>query len=51
MFVATGAREALISLRTEEYAAQYLRPMLAEANNLGITPQRLAELIDKENLR
>jgi GntR family transcriptional regulator len=51
MFVATGAREALISLRTEEFAAQYLRPLLAEANNLGITPQRLAELIDKENLR
>jgi DNA-binding transcriptional regulator YhcF (GntR family) len=51
MFVAAGARESLLSLRTEEFASQFLRPLLVEALRLGITPQRLADLIEKENSR
>jgi GntR family transcriptional regulator len=51
MFVAAGAKQALVLTRTEEFATQFLRPMLAEAHSLGISRQQLADLIDKENLR
>jgi DNA-binding transcriptional regulator YhcF (GntR family) len=51
MFVATGARDALVITRTEEFAAEFVRPMLAEAHNLGISRQLLADIINKENLR
>jgi GntR family transcriptional regulator len=48
MFVATGARERLLSKRRTDFRAEYLRPLLAEAAKLGITPDQLTEMIRKE---
>ena len=36
MFVATGAREQLLKRRRSEFAEQYVTPLLAEADRLGI---------------
>ena len=46
MFVATGARERLITTRREAFRDQYIAPLLAEAQKLGITPAELARLIE-----
>jgi GntR family transcriptional regulator len=48
MFVATGARERLLDQRRERFAAQYLRPLLAEARGLGITAAELTDMITRE---
>ncbi|WP_167052078.1 GntR family transcriptional regulator [Salinibacterium sp. ZJ77] len=45
MFVAEGARERLIAARREAFREQYLAPLLAEAQKLGITPAQVALLI------
>ncbi|WP_166865301.1 GntR family transcriptional regulator [Salinibacterium sp. ZJ70] len=45
MFVAEGARERLITARREAFREQYLAPLLAEAQKLGITPAQVALLI------
>ena len=43
MFVATGARAQLRDRRREEFADQYVQPLLAEAHKLGIEPDRAQE--------
>ena len=48
MFVAAGARERLVTQRREQFTTEYVRPLLAEAAKLGITPRQLAAMIDKE---
>jgi DNA-binding transcriptional regulator YhcF (GntR family) len=48
MFVATGARELLKKARREEFRSQYLRPLLDEAQVLGINSSELHHLIDEE---
>lgn len=48
MFVAPGARELLTQARRDEFRAQYLRPLLAEAGLLGISHEELHQMIDKE---
>lgn len=45
MFVAPGARERLIAQRREAFREQYIAPLLAEAQKLGITPDQLVRLI------
>ena len=45
MFVAVGAREQLRARRHEQFAEQYLDPMLAEAGRLGIDTDALVSLI------
>ena len=45
MFVATGAREQLRASRRKRFAEQYVDPMLAEANRLGIDTNTLVSLI------
>ena len=45
MFVATGAREQLRASRRKRFAEQYVDPMLAEANRLGIDTDTLVALI------
>jgi DNA-binding transcriptional regulator YhcF (GntR family) len=45
MFVATGAREQLRASRRKRFAEQYVDPMLAEANRLGIDTDTLVSLI------
>jgi DNA-binding transcriptional regulator YhcF (GntR family) len=47
MFVATGAREQLLKRRRSEFADQYVRPLMAEADKLGISTRELATMIDR----
>src|SRR3954447_14221465 len=46
MFVATGAREQLLKRRRSEFADQYLTPLLAEADKVGISARELGAMID-----
>ena len=50
MFVAAGAQEKLRATRRKQFAEQYLDPMLAEANRLGIDSDMLVSLIREANL-
>lgn len=45
MFVARGAQETLRKQRSELFYQDYILPMLREAQNLGLSPQQLTELI------
>ncbi|TXG92638.1 GntR family transcriptional regulator [Rhodococcus rhodnii] len=45
MFVATGAREMLRGRRRENFARQYLDPLVTEADKLGIGVDELAAMI------
>ncbi|AYF98762.1 GntR family transcriptional regulator [Protaetiibacter intestinalis] len=45
MFVADGARARLMAERRDQFREQYLAPLLAEAQKLGITPVQLAAMI------
>jgi GntR family transcriptional regulator len=47
MFVATGAREQLLKRRRSEFADQYVRPLMTEAQKLGISVPELAAMIDR----
>ena len=46
MFVATGARTQLLERRREDFAQQYLAPLLAEARKLGIDTEQIKKMID-----
>jgi DNA-binding transcriptional regulator YhcF (GntR family) len=46
MFVATGARALLLERRREEFAQQFLAPLMAEAQKLGIDAEQVKKLID-----
>lgn len=46
MFVASGARSRLLERRRDEFARQYLAPLLAEAHKLGIDVEHLKKMID-----
>ena len=45
MFVATGAREALLARRRAAFAESFVRPLLAEAARLGLGVDDVAALI------
>jgi GntR family transcriptional regulator len=45
MFVAAGAQEQLLAGRRKRFAEQYVDPMLAEANRLGIDTDTLVSLV------
>jgi GntR family transcriptional regulator len=45
MFVAAGARDRLLEDRRRRFAAQYVYPLVAEANRLGIEVEELLMLI------
>ena len=52
MFVASGAREQLLKRRRSAFAQQYLRPLLAEADKLGIGAHELTTMInDRKDAR
>src|SRR3954467_4775967 len=48
MFVTTGAQDRLMAQRREEFREQYVRPLMAEAQKLGITAEQLRHMIGKE---
>ena len=45
MFVATGAREALLARRRAAFAESFVRPLLIEAARLGLGAEDVAALI------
>jgi DNA-binding transcriptional regulator YhcF (GntR family) len=51
MFVAGGAKARLIAKRRDRFSAEFLAPLLAEAEKLGVTPQQLKSMIDKEGTK
>jgi len=48
MFVTDGARAQLVAKRTDQFSAEFVRPLIAEAAKLGITSAQLTEMIRKE---
>lgn len=46
MFVAVGARRALLDQRRREFAEQYVDPLLTQASKLGIETAQLLDLIE-----
>jgi GntR family transcriptional regulator len=48
MFVAPGARQRLVDLRTKEFRERFVAPLLAEAAKLGIEPEQVALMIQTE---
>lgn len=48
MFVAKGAKEKILAKRKNEFAKEFLSPLLAEIKTLEISKQELIELILKE---
>lgn len=51
MFVAVGATALLRQRRRDDFARDYLVPLLREAAHLGIDPRELTEMITKEASR
>ncbi|SDS43946.1 DNA-binding transcriptional regulator YhcF, GntR family [Corynebacterium timonense] len=51
MFVLPTAREQVLSTRRAAFTADFLRPLLREADKLGISPAELSAMIDKERNR
>ncbi|MFS0726856.1 GntR family transcriptional regulator [Paenibacillus sp. 1P07SE] len=47
MFVAEDARERLLEQRKEKFVEHFVRPMLDEARNLGITPSELTQIVER----
>jgi DNA-binding transcriptional regulator YhcF (GntR family) len=45
MFVAAGAREAVLAERRAAFADRYLGPLLTEGRKLGLGPDELADLV------
>ncbi|BDZ55097.1 GntR family transcriptional regulator [Agromyces marinus] len=50
MFVVPGARERIVERRRAEFAADYLRPLVAEAARLGIGVDELAGMLRGERI-
>lgn len=46
MFVSTGARTQLLERRREEFAKQFVAPLLAEARRLGMDAEQIKKMID-----
>ena len=51
MFVATGAREQLLKRRRSEFAEQYLTPLLAEAEKVGISVPEVTAMLQERGGR
>jgi len=47
MFVASGARQALLKERRAAFSDTYLEPLVAEAHKLGLSADDLAALINQ----
>jgi len=46
MFVTNGASDALRFRRREDFAKQYIEPLITEANKLGMTVDELKTMLD-----
>lgn len=48
MFVAEGSRARIIAARREQFHAEFVTPLVAEARSLGIGQAELTDMIRKE---
>jgi GntR family transcriptional regulator len=48
MFVASGSRERLSTQRRDQFEAEYITPLVAEATKLGLTEAQLVSMIQKK---
>lgn len=48
MFVSQGAKEKIKTMRYEEFADKYIKPMVTEAKKLDLTREQIAALLDRE---
>lgn len=48
MFVATGAKEQIKNRRKEEFYDNYVKTLVTEAKNLGISKEELIAMIEKK---
>jgi GntR family transcriptional regulator len=48
MFVAEGALDRLVAQRREQFTFDYIRPLVSEAEKLGISRAQLTAMIEKE---
>ena len=51
MFVTPGARDRLVERRRADFATEYIRPLIIEAEKLGIDIDELAELLRGERIQ
>jgi GntR family transcriptional regulator len=51
MFVAEGARARIMAARREEFREQFVLPLLAEADKLGIPAGQIAQMIQGQPIR
>jgi GntR family transcriptional regulator len=50
MFVTVGARATLRNRRREEFARQFVQPLIAEARKIGLGVQDIVALIEKSGV-
>lgn len=48
MFVTEGSRATIIASRREKFQSEFVRPLVIEAQNLGIAETELTDMIKKE---
>ncbi len=48
MFIKKGAKKTLLAERQKKFRADYLLPMLKEAERIGLNSEAVIEMIDKE---
>ena len=48
MFVAGGSQARIVAKRRNKFREEFVRPLLTEAEKLGITQEQLADMIRKE---
>jgi GntR family transcriptional regulator len=48
MFVSAGARDVLVMRRRDTFRDEFVRPLIAEAAQLGISENQLADMIRQE---
>jgi GntR family transcriptional regulator len=50
MFVAEGSRTVIAAKRRDRFQSEFVRPLLAEAAKLGISPAQLTDMITSSQL-
>jgi GntR family transcriptional regulator len=49
MFVAEGSQARIVAQRRDKFREEFVRPLVVEAEKLGITTSQLADMIRKED--
>jgi DNA-binding transcriptional regulator YhcF (GntR family) len=51
MFVAAGSRARLVAKRRDQFEAEYVQPLITEAEKLGITGPQLEDMINRNRAK